>query len=590
MYEKNLEIITQNSSTYLQDIIKKSQMEKLDSIDFQKNLYKKNGKKINSEYDPNYEAKLLCDSYNIDSEQQGLIVVHDFKIGFEIEEIIKQNKNIRLLLIIIYDVQLLKEVMYLKDLSFLRETNVVILSDGDIGLIKELGLELLKSSYKMAIIDNLFDYKYEEKMNLINKTIVEIIYHNRVLVGNDINDTLIGIYSTLRNIDFMAKSPEIISKSKLGPALCIAAGPSLNDELDLIKDISSNVPIFIVDTVMDLFREKEIPFDYVSTIERTELPYTAFYEEKKLENNVVFIGSDVVSPNIVNQHEGKNLVLYRKNTLTSRLMSEVLESDNTRNYGSSCAHLSIAAADHMGYSPIILVGQDLSYGLSGDDHVKGTVYDTGEKVTFDKTKLQHKEVTLISNNDDDVKSTMIWNHFRMELEKYIRDYSPSIINTSLNGAKIQGSEYLSLESALNKYVDRSSGKQTADILEMNDENISSRYKKISNYYIDLCHEIDEMIIHSIKIKDIIFGTSESDIYSISDTSEIMNYLNHFLNFNIFSAVFQSETISLLRLQSKQRKLDYEFAQKVENFTDIVLFVLDKMKNDLQEIGVNDGEI
>jgi hypothetical protein len=99
-----------------------------------------------------------------------------------------------------------------------------------------------------------------------------------------------------------------------------------------------------------------------------------------------------------------------------------------------------------------------------------------------------------------------------------------------------------------------------------------------------------MIIHSIKIKDIIFGTSESDIYSISDTSEIMNYLNHFLNFNIFSAVFQSETISLLRLQSKQRKLDYEFAQKVENFTDIVLFVLDKMKNDLQEIGVNDGEI
>ncbi len=296
---------------------------------------------------------------------------------------------------------------------------------------------------------------FQEKILKVNNDIIKAINHIIIGHGNDAIDSLIGVEHHTRNLPIMLKNPkikELFKQKNSNNCIIVSAGPSLNKQLDLLKEIQNSVTIMCVDSTLPIVIKHGIKPDIVCSMERDEL--TAKFFEMTPEDEqegIIFLSASL-------QHE-KLLRAIKKGTRILAMRpfkySKYFELDDFGYicYGMSAANMAHELAIFMGYENCILIGQDLAYSKDGKtSHTKGHIL--GEDFEFKHT---FQDVYLKAYGDDgEIRSHIIWKMFLNFFEKNIYDVKDRIktINATEGGARIHGAIEMPFKEVCENIIDK----------------------------------------------------------------------------------------------------------------------------------------
>ncbi|WP_416141351.1 motility associated factor glycosyltransferase family protein [Lysinibacillus capsici] len=318
--------------------------------------------------------------------------------------------------------------------------------------------------------------------------------------GNDIEDSLIGLKHNLKNLSYILKSKnttQLLNIYQNIPAIVVAAGPSLNKNIQHLKTAKGKALIIAVDTIVERLLREEITPDFICSIERVPEVYDYFYKDKKLAKEITLVGPGVLDSRIFEEFKGAMIIPFRNEVAETKWLQRIMKQPKSSgiSMGLSCAHVAFGLADHFGCSPIILIGQDLAYGENEDEtHAAGTLYDSK---TLNTQKRDQDFVEGYYGGK--VLTTRIWLQFKTWFEKRIGEAGLKVIDATEGGARIYLTERQSLKDSIEKYC-------TTKIIPINEV-----FEKIGTYSID---------------KEKLKKTLEQEIKYYNDFLEnLINYFN-----------------------------------------------------------------
>ncbi|WP_096202433.1 motility associated factor glycosyltransferase family protein [Bacillus sp. FJAT-45350] len=446
----------------------------------------------NSKYDPKSNIKKLLEPVDFDSS---VIMCIGLGMGYEVKEIIARKAKGTKVLILEPNLNILKMALEYNDLEEVLSSNYVFLAGGNLENIK-YQLKVLKGSmmYFLTKSPEMVFLPYGLKV-YDQTSLKEIIYEmkNTVVaqlkgVGNSVEDTLLGINHTFSNMEHILDSPNIFNLEKLYkgyPAICVAAGPSLEKNIDMLREVQDKALIFCADTIYEKLLDNGIVADGISIIERPKKVYNILYKGKSevFHENTALLANMVVYPKILQEYPGVKVIYSRTGTTFDRSLGESIPSLNNLDIGQSCAHVSFATAKALKCDPIILLGQDLAYGETGFTHARGTY---AENNTESDNNGQETIFVTSYNQDNVVKTTPIWDMFRRWFESVIQiDGSFTYINATEGGAYIDGAIHMSFKEAIEKYLKESEPKKSfMESIKINCETGNQSNRKIATKFLN----------------------------------------------------------------------------------------------------------
>jgi len=279
------------------------------------------------------------------------------------------------------------------------------------------------------------------------KAVKEAISEVLIFFGNDPLDSLIGINHTFVNIREIIDYPGVKDLKDIfagKPGIVVATGPSLMKNIDLLHEVEDKAVICSVDASMRVLRKHNLKPHVVTCLERVIATSKLFEDLKEEDTEDVFLaGTPVIHPLSYQNWPGDRFVVYR-NFATFEWLNI---PKGTLEIGPSAGNMAFKLLEYMGCDPIILIGQDLSYGEDDLTHADGTTYGSRQTGT---AYLNNVEVP--GNYKPKVKTTKTWNSF---LNYYHKDVSASkskVINATEGGAKIMGAELMTLREAIDKHI------------------------------------------------------------------------------------------------------------------------------------------
>lgn len=408
-----------------------------------------------------------------------------FAIGIhsvnELEELYSTLKDTSFLIIIEPNFGLMNNAIINKDLKIFKKKNVCLFNN-EMHEFNSFLNNLISNFNMLSLISNphfyLTSYYRKYDFNITKNLIIEIrkVFKAKLFaVGNSVEDGLEGLENNLKNIEYLllSKNPdELYKKFENMPAVIVAAGPSLEKNIHLLKNLKGKAIILAVDTILSKLLAMGIVPDFVATIERIEQSYDYFYKDLDIPQEVTLVAPPLLDPRILEEFKGNMVLPFRLEVSEYRWLYNMLQPKGNVGVlmGLSCAHLAFGMAFHLGASPIILIGQDLSYGKDEISHVSGTIY---EKVEADAV-FKEREELVEGYYGDYVRTSEIWLAFKQWYENEISKNDIYVINATEGGVKIKGTFQMTFEQAINKYCTISAS-----------GNISEAINKAGNYNLNL---------------------------------------------------------------------------------------------------------
>lgn len=403
------------------------------------------------------EDKFLKDEIN--SLKKEIIFVFGIVNITEIRSLyLKKNKD-TIIVVIEPNLSLLKHALNYLDLSIFRKKNLFLFADHKVEnlsiYLAERMITALEFIVKIKNIQFYFtDYyrKYDvdvlkEFMHCISETITTKIS----LYGNSIEDNLIGLKRNLSNMPYLRKSKNVTKLStrfKDIPAIVVAAGPSLNKNIQHIKKAKGKAIIIAVDTILSKLLQEGIVPHFVCSIEREIETYNYFYKDKKIPDEVYVVGPPVLYSAIFEENKHHAIIPLRNGVKEAEWLRGLLNlhTEDGFDMGISCAHVAFGLASHLGCSPIILTGQDLAYGDNDDEsHAIGTIYDNGT------IKVKKENKTTKGYDGGIVQTTSVWLQFKLWFEQRIRMDNLTVINATEGGACINFTKQMPLIDTIDQF-------------------------------------------------------------------------------------------------------------------------------------------
>jgi hypothetical protein len=244
------------------------------------------------------------------------------------------------------------------------------------------------------------------------------------------------------------------------PAIIVSAGPSLNKNVDQLKEYENDVVIFCLGKALRVLTE-----------ENNILPHFAVYADsheyllKQVEgvNNLDKINA-IVQPTIYKpvydlEFKRKFFYLAENSFYGSWLAKQLnLNISHFENYG-TVAITALFAAINFGCNPIIFLGQDLAFAIDGPAYADKKEDNVFRKKATLQVKGWHGDtVTTIGQYADNLKD--------FEILSRIYGEKVRLINATEGGAYIPGLEHMTFSEAssllTNKHLDIDSIISTAE--------------------------------------------------------------------------------------------------------------------------------
>jgi hypothetical protein len=330
------------------------------------------------------------------------------------------------------------------------------------------------------LIPNFYNRKFYDLVSSAKDYIINNIFSYALSLGNSLDDWILGIVNSLRNKEFYNKSLNLNNlKNKFKNKACIivSAGPSLKKNMTLLEEYQDNLFIFAQDATFKLLQDKKIKPDFIFSYERDYITFEKFFknlDKKYYKNN--FILKSVVDPNTskkIKESGGKIGYVFTKNLSLESYLGKKFKI-LTYPIDTGVASFSLQIASFMGFSKIILIGQDLAYSKEGYTHSEGVVLNK-------KVELKNNIEKVLGINGDILPTTKILKSFKTNLENIILQKSLDVIDSTEGGALIKHTKIMDLKESLNKYCKEKINKKiNFEKVSINVDKINTNFKLIIN--------------------------------------------------------------------------------------------------------------
>lgn len=392
------------------------------------------GKSVDSRYNPEKEADNLISNLN---ESYSFFVVFGIASGILITRLSQKYPQSKII-----GIESCKS-----DIDFLQNNNLIdnLISNKNIILtdIEQLEQNLI-TNYVPALYGDLKIIEQrgwvQENSNLICK-INGILNHTMGIISADYSVQChfgklwqSNILNNLRNIrknEYIVPMGDINNKT----ALIVAAGPSLDENINIIKEQHKKLFIITTDTAYSILIQNNIIPDIVVSIDGQFISHSHF--NKIIPSNTLFmldLCSCYTIGNYLNSHNFNTIYFISGHPLSSLINYSINDSFTTLYSGAGT--VTITALDlalKLGFSQIKILGADFSY-FNGKSYSRGTYFDT----IF---SLSQNKYTTIENNYDNLMyrtnllkidnnkcTTDVLNAYKLSLEKYIKNNNCTFSN------------------------------------------------------------------------------------------------------------------------------------------------------------------
>lgn len=422
-----------------------------------------NNMNISSVYDPIREAVTRVD--NVDNlNASTLVVCFGFGMGYELREICNRvySNPAALIVVIICNLKIFKKAIACNDLSDLIMLERLLILDGtredfNSHFFTHYSNTVIFTGKITYFLHPIISKLEQETVKRCAESLRSSLFNSMVAFGNAVFDSLDGIKQILDNTTAVINSPDLTSLKgffKGIPAICVATGPSLDKNIGDLKAAVGKAVIFAGESNIAKLRNEGVKFDAASIIERVDEVYEISLGKKPIEEDVVFFGDAVVKNIVFEQHKGKNVVVFRSTTEAENIFSRYLDNLNDISIGLSVAHMNVAIANYLGFSPIILVGQDLAYSEEGKHHASKTLYDNAGSSFYDYENFLTTEIYVKGINGDMVRSNNNWKSFLDIFAVMIAENNMDCIDATEGGAYIPGTKVMTLKGAINQFCSK----------------------------------------------------------------------------------------------------------------------------------------
>lgn len=415
---------------------------------------------INSKYNVSNEVDILLS--NIDFSKDSLFIVYGIGLGYHIKELIKRSSPRSKIFVIESDMKILNTYLRNESLVDICSNDKIFLFFGDEQKIiadinsNIFNFTIMPLSVNCVPIIMLSYYQiYGEWIKNINKRIVDLFQYKLFNLGDDIEDTIIGLKNNFKNIKELIKSPSIeIVKNKYTdmPAIIVSAGPSLDKNIEDLKSANGKALVLATDAVISTLIKHNVVPDAVFSIERGIETYEAFYKNNVVDKETVFVGPPVVTKEILEKLKPnkKLLCLKEGEEINEWINHDILKENRTLFMGTSCAHVAFAFAKYVNADPIIFIGQDLAYTKDGITHSEGV--EVKEKVNSNNPDLLY----VRGIDGEMLPTSCAFKNFLVFLEAEIAKDNSSrfYIDATEGGAFKHGTKIMKLRDAISNYCNK----------------------------------------------------------------------------------------------------------------------------------------
>jgi len=233
------------------------------------------------------------------------------------------------------------------------------------------------------------------------------------------------------------------------PGIIVSAGPSLDKNIHLLQQVKDKALIIAAGTAAKAVLNAGLEPHLVVSVDGGEANGKAFAEVEA--KNAVLVFDPVVYKSIPVNFKGPKIVGAYNPYFISWLDSLTGEKRTYLKSGPSVANTCFSLAVQLGLNPIIFIGQDLAYAPDGKTHSQKTIYKGC-------TVQPHEHLVEVEGfGGGKVKTSLSLACFLHWFEEEIPKISEArkIINATEGGARIKGTEEMSLQKAIELYLTKS---------------------------------------------------------------------------------------------------------------------------------------
>ncbi len=409
---------------------------------------------IHDQKDPGVEAEVFLSMVNKDST--GVVLMFGMGLGYSVLELLRKRKKLQYMVVFELNVEFFIQAIKNVDLTdFFMDKRVMIcigepsnlasfMAPANRALMLEdihtLNLQsCFKANHAYENLSSLvFDY-----INAFNTEGATRIAHGRTFFENRLKH--------LTSMHHDKKLEDLTGKFKGIPALIIAAGPSLDRNIDQINQAAGKAIIISVDTALPSLLNHGIIPDFITSIDYNELTYEKIFgsASNPAVRKVNLICTSWVATTVTKQFPADNIFWAFNNNALENWINVSLGGKVAIAGAGTVAHLNFISAQIMGCEPIIFVGQDLAFTnsrghssnvvLTSDETAK-KMLDNGQDIMWVKGLVESK-----------VPTNRQMYGYKNVFEKLIRGSERKVINSTEGGALIEGAENIPLADAIDRF-------------------------------------------------------------------------------------------------------------------------------------------
>lgn len=421
---------------------------------------------VHSNYNPEIEAERWASSLDTNVP---LIVIFGLGLGYHIRALRKRvNKDARIV-IIEPDMEIFK--LFLEnsiDIRSFDKNTTLILKNQPMDIMKDI-FEMFKRVQLQNVEIKLYSGYFSRYVTLyreIEQKFYENVksFHVNISTQNHFKYLwLVNFLSNCRYINNSCNGKVLYNKFKGIPAIVVSAGPSLNKNVEYLKDLKEKALIIAGASAIGILKKHGISPHFMVAMDGDP-------KEKEIFDGIDFKGIPLIYTNklfyeIIPEYEEKKF--FFSDTLDS--LTNYFEKKIKMEFDKVIAAQTVASVNafltkYMGCGPIIFVGQDFSFP-GFELHAEGAAHMLNFEEDYRKNPAGYVKMKDINGND-----VYTMNNFlagKMDLEEKIlhaQEEGYEYINATEGGLGIGKCVNMKLTDVIDTYMN-----QEYDITSVIDE-------------------------------------------------------------------------------------------------------------------------
>lgn len=490
MYQKNLQLLPPWLKVFLQKIEDEELWKKVkishNDEGYPISSYNDGNKcfQINS-FKPLKEAEDWCSTLEIDGA--GAIFMYGSGFGYHLLKIFEKKQPNTLVVLFEENIYIFAAMLHYFDLEPIIKTQKISFLVGEAEDFAK-AFELLFFSIIFAnctspvlaftpLAQRNFKAQYMRIHQYIYSQLSLFVFY----IGNDHLDNLIGLHNLLANMKEIVQNPYLSclkDKFKDIPAFIIANGPSLDKNINQLKNIQNKGLIICTESAIIPLMKNDIKPDILTIIERTKYTYTYHFENIDFPEEIALLCLGLVDKQVYPSFLGAKIPIFRNMEAINQWINKYVGDGSALDAGANVSHLALELAVYLGANPIVFVGQDYSYGPEGVTHSKDAVYSE-EKGKRAREILKSKPIVYVEGNEGTmIPSNQLWVDFKQGLERKIKThFNKTIINATEGGAKIKGTKCQPLADVIEENCNKSLPSSVHELILNNKKKLTIKDRK-----------------------------------------------------------------------------------------------------------------